>query len=464
MADVVLTLDGKEAGAVRAFLALSDAQKKVELQAMRNANAVARGGRKQKQALGAVTGELKGMVLQYASVGAAVAAVTAGIKRLAEADAAFRRQRGERIMEAEPALRRLSQVAESPAEMNRLVKMAKGIAGVRGRGAGMALGPAADIAFQLKSAGQLGLAPTVKDLFRITGTPEGPGELITGARRLQQGFGLPKDAIRRIFNQLIAGAAPVSGLGMREMGEAAQIPAPSMAQIGGTLPETLAGVGVLGGTMPIQMARTRMMRLAESLGKGGVEGAGFAGKMETLMRRQLSERQLRRFMPEQRARAGYITLSRNWELFRQYQEQIEAAGAATGRGDLLARKVQLAQSVPELREAERKRQAQRMGETAGGRADLIMDAAFANIAGRVRGGGGNIFRRFAAYGIESWGEFPGFRSAAEAWAQSPTMDKAMDLAAGASGGKDRLVAAIYALIRALNAQTTRRNVHVEGGD
>ena len=77
MADVVFKLDAESAKAVRGFLQLDEAQRKVELSSKRATNQTKQHGKAMTQAARSAAGELKGLVTQYIGISAAMGAIGA---------------------------------------------------------------------------------------------------------------------------------------------------------------------------------------------------------------------------------------------------------------------------------------------------------------------------------------------------------------------------------------------------
>jgi len=449
---IVFELEGEEARAVQAFMNLTDAEKKAEIQAKKIGVAAQRAGQKQMAVGRQVTAGLKSMAMSYLSVGAGITAVVSALKEAIRLDRQFRQGRAERITAAEGALQRLAQLPGPPSQLAADVAAAKKTA----TAAGVPLQQAAQLQFALGSQGQRRNRQLFARAFSLVDVQAGetPAQLVEGVSTLQRAMGRDRTGnARQILNMISAASGGRAGtafegtkVGMTQIAEAAMKPAFSAAQRGESLAGLLATVAaVTNVSESAATAGTDVRAFFAAAGKGGLPGVGGLDIARRLEARGLDERRLRRILPK-RAFEGYKAILSQREAIAAGAAQITAEGAVAGPGDLFARQIAARGAIPELRAAEARRRADRPGLTAAGVEMLEFETAEKQLLHGIRGEGGSAVRRFAA---DRAGEF------IDPLGAGPLIHDVMRAATQ--------VDLLRRIVENTGRNAANRNAHVEGG-
>jgi len=367
-----------------------------------------------------ILGDLKQMALGYASVGAGIALVTKGIQHMGKSWARFHEQRKGRLMEAEPNLRRLAQIAKTPAELSGMIRGAKGVA----TGKGISLGEAAQFEFgvqSLKRVRERGFFAEAADIG------EKPAEFIERIHTLRRAFGArgKKVSDRAVANMLLATAGE-SKFDIGRLVAGVIGPAKAAAKRGATMPETLAAVGALGEAAGSpEEAGTQIAAFVAAVEKKRVPGRGLLETARNLAERKMPTHRLLKYLGRKEAVAGFRGLMDEQRNIEAMVRLSESARAGTGaKQDRWSRAVNLARSNRELQSALDFRRSRELGKTEGAERKLAIETGVNRLAARIRGdqsdpGLLNMGRTLWAGSVEQMGSWEFMQLLMDAFARSP---------------------------------------------
>jgi hypothetical protein len=373
MGTVVFRLEGDDAGAVQAFLRLTDAQKKAELQAMRTGAAGARatqkmkrGARSAESGMSSLTSSLKGFVSGAAAIAMATRALTAFNEE--------KRKAAEGIETGEFARAQLAQLADTPEQMRKLVAESNKSRAQEG----MTQIAADQLQFQLTS---LGLAQH-RGMFASMYGMADVAQLAEGVGTLQQAFGKQETGdARRVVNKLLT-ASQTSKTTIEQFSPAATLAAKQMGMIGGTDEELYATLSVLAKSLKsADMAGTQIGGLADVLTKKGFTGKGLLGgvtEMEKYIKAQgIEGEEFIKFFGRKEARLAYLSVLKDRDQIKETQKAIEAADVEAAGQDAITRKLAARAGDETIMASRRKRIAAQQKELAlepGGVQELTEEA------------------------------------------------------------------------------------------
>ena len=388
MGTITWEMTAETAGFVRGCLSAAEKLQRVK-------QAGDRAGRSARSAFGpSILKQLKGYATGWVSVGAAIAAVVSGLKAAAAADKAFRGNRARELEGAETALRRLGQLPGGRRQL------AADIAGTKrsAREGPMSLAEAARLQFSLGSfskRSQRGLYASVSRMLD-TESGETPSQIANTVGTLQSALGRRETGgDRAVINKILAASARTK-VGIADLGVGSTLAAKTAAQRGTTDEELLAAMAVLTrGLKSPELAGQRIQQFMAAAGKRGLPGQGILGTARALEARGLGEQQLRQLLPK-RAYEGYLNVIQSAGAIGDVTRAVGAAGAGTGKGDMLDRQLAAIGSNPTLAALRRRRAVKRPGMTALGVETLNRETARELIRNEIAGDETSGFRRHMA--------------------------------------------------------------------
>ena len=328
MATVPFKFEGDAASVVAAYQAIQEQIKRTR-SARRDAGQ--EGDRLVERSLQG----LQGTVASWFSVGAAIGAATSALRQYNQAlDESAQKRQASFGAEA-----RLAQVVETPAEMGRALRET---AAAYGAGGFASRGDAANLIFELQSAGALGERPF---FARLQGV-EDSATMARAAATLRNAMGAAETGnLQAIVSKAFAGAAPAPGVSAAGVAGAAAGEAVSARMLGLSDEELIAAVSILSEkTGSAGAAGTQVGALFKGLTMQGVEsgGRGLAGYLAAVKAKGLSGQALIKFFGREEGMKAFGQLA-DADLAGRIAE-VRAAEA----GDLAGQKIALAEGVPEL--------------------------------------------------------------------------------------------------------------------
>ena len=179
---------------------------------------------------------------------------------------------------------------------------------------------------RIKTTGQRELFAGLKNVTEAAG--------VAGAvQTLVSAFPGEKKAPRKFLDQLFAASA-VSPALIEEFGPAVAKPAQPVQLIGGSSAEALGSVAILAKAAGTSEAATQIARLADVIGKKGAGGnTGLIAGVRALSEQTkgLTPAELIEFIPEVRARRGFLGIQKNFPEIVQTIADVERAGTQLTR-------------------------------------------------------------------------------------------------------------------------------------
>ena len=325
MTNVKFVLDADEAKAVKGFLKVVDSQRKAEKQFDRTNKKVDEQNKKSNKA----AGDLGRIATSWLSVGAAIGSAT----KLLSAYNDMNAKGADLAKQSRFELGQLSQLSGGNQRvMNQLVRAAKQTSAE----AGIGLGEAAELQFNLKS---LGIQDQRKLFADLVGSVRDPSALAKGAVTAQTAFGEAETGgIRNIINKGLA-ASDLSKTLVDEMLTAMAVVAPVLggkAGIGATDEEALAALAILSKARKSpEVAATEIASLAFSLKEKGLDKKGLFKALETVqsqLKGKTGKEQIE-FFGRKEAFKGFQTLVAQQAQVTVALQQVIASGGVVGIGD-----------------------------------------------------------------------------------------------------------------------------------
>ena len=329
MGVVRFALEADEAKAVRAWLKLTDAERKAEVQAAKVSRATKRVGTDARRAGADGAKAFMSMAAGAISFTAAVAAAR-HMLGLFDRD---RRQAASWAKEEAAFVGPLAQLAGGdPAEMTR---MRKAVEASR-TGHGLSGQAAAKLQFALESAGEAKNREIFAGLKYIV---EDPSTLVEGVTKVKKSFGVDETGnSRAVLNKMLK-ASGISLTKLEAFGPLAAGAAQAFAKLGSSDEELMGTLAVA--TQAVGQsseAKTQLSALAQVITKKGMGGEGFIkglAKLERAVGQLKDEEQLSYFGREEAAR-GFGVVQKNLPAIKKAIADVDAAGRRTGPGDLLS--------------------------------------------------------------------------------------------------------------------------------
>jgi len=343
MAKVIVEMTGDEAHLWKAQQRLIDQQRKLENGYGKVGQKARTAGDTAKGAFGsAAAQQLKTYALGMVSITAAVTGIRAAIQGVEEiSNRAASKAQASRL-----GMSSLAQLAENPAEMTKLVALAKQ---TYARGATLDLGSAAKMIFMLQSAGALEQV----DLFTqlgARGLVEDPMVMARAAATLQMSMGQKETSGIRALVSKAFGASKFSPATAESLLEAASRGGGSAKALGMRDEELLAATSILSAaTGSAEAGATQIYAYLKSLQKqGGYEGLSLDQSLTKIEALHMTGPKQLKYFGRAEGLAGYRTLILNRDLYRQAVEEVDQAEAQ----DRVATKLALPGGVPEIAAAE----------------------------------------------------------------------------------------------------------------
>lgn len=343
MGTVRFEMEANEAKAVRAWLKLTDAERKAEIQATKVSRATKRVG---SDASKAGTDGARGFMSMAAGAVTMTAAMAAGAKALAALNAE-RKKAADLAKQDAQRLGTLAQLAEGD---EKRMKALVGNVGRSRRQYGMSKGEAIDFEFGLQSYGEEKNRALYLGLYGVAD----PTALAEGAATLKASMGKKETgSSRAIANKLLL-ASSRSKVSLRNFAPEAARAAASVQQIGGSDEELLAMMAILTrSTKAPGEAATALAALAKAGAKKGVGTGGVMAAVDKLAPEmaRLKQKDRATYLGSDEAVRAFATIvnTENRALIETTIEELKKADAATGSGDLVDRTKQAYNAIPELR-------------------------------------------------------------------------------------------------------------------
>ena len=342
-----------------------------------------------------ILGDLKQMALGYASVGAGIAVVTQGIKRMAEEHNRFYQQRAERAMGRRWSRQRLLQLSGGD---RGLFRQYGGFAERAATTYGVEAETMDRFTFDLVSSGKWKQRGLYANLFRLAGSAEEPAQMARAVKKFQMSFGQRAGGDRKLLNQFMAAAKP-SDVAQFEMTMSVLKGAAGAAKFGATPEETMAAMSVIASAAPSpEIASTQFARLMDVLTKKGYKGS-IAEAVGAISARGMSPARQIAYFGNVRGARGFAALAGNLGEMEQRRRAIIAAGAPGA--DLLGEAIRTGEQDPLMRGIWRRNRAQRLGEMGGATKELMYETWAENYKARIRGPGESSLRELYAI-KEGW--------------------------------------------------------------
>lgn len=294
--------------------------------------------------------DMKSMVASYTGIAGAVGMIT---KALGDMQAA-RKEAAQTAMLNETGISGLFTLAGTGPEAQQLVGRAQELFKA---GGGLTEGEAANLAFQLNSAG-ITDKPTQMMFAKSKGIIADPIEMAKRSNQLRKAFGASEaGSIRDVVNKGVA-AANLSPVGPEELLTGAAKAGVGAEALGFRDEAILAATGVaaepLGGASE---AGTAIRALQKAfLRQGGFKGKGLVGAINKLKARGLNDQELVKFLGSDEAFAAFGILARP-ESQAAMRKSIQAQDAAVAN-DQIGQQMGFRADVPQVGAANLRRRAQ----------------------------------------------------------------------------------------------------------
>lgn len=380
MGQIVLRIDADEANAVTAFRKLTAAQQQSELAALKAGAAGDKAGKQAGQGADFASGMFqkagRDLLAWAAGFGTLSAAVGLAKKAIAQLNA--ERERGATAgKEAEPGFSKLAQLAGG--DQQRLAAM---IASTKQTMAetGMPAEKAAQLQYALESEGMQGGRKMFAETTKIGVDPT---QMVEAVDQMATIFGDQAGSQRQILNQLVA-TGKTSGTGVSELAPYAVSAAQASKELGGTMDELLATLGVMSHvSRSTKLAASDIESLSKALiaaqpklpgaGQGamfGMPGAeakpsGMISTIQAIQKMGLSPAELEKLLGGQGAAMAFRAVSEQLPTIQAARGGLAAAKAGTGGAeDLLTGMVKTVEGTPLLAGVQRARQAKAAADIA----------------------------------------------------------------------------------------------------
>jgi len=346
--NIVIEMTGDEHRLFQAMQKVLQQQDKMEAGMRRVSSESKKAGRATQQAFGSTAArELRNYVVRLAGVSTAISQVISTLHRMNE----ISERAAERGRFARMGLGSLSQLAETPEDMQRLVGAAKQ---TLAEGGAASLDEAARVVFALESAGVLQYRKLFSQL-KATGIVEAPDVMARAAKTLYTAMGAEetgtiRDLVSKAFGASKFSPATAEALleGAARGGTYARALRISDEELlaATALTATASGSAELGGT--------QIRSFLASLDQAG----DFVGKSlrEAVLQIQsmgLEGEELQKFLGRKEAVTAFRVLSGNLEDFGRIVEEVRRAEAE----DRVGKKLALPATVPEIAAAQRAQEA-----------------------------------------------------------------------------------------------------------
>ena len=408
MGTITFRLESDDAGAVRGFLRLTDAQRKAEMQALKVGRASKKVGGDAKAGADSAESSLVRMATNFVSIAAAI-----GLAKKAQQELNEERRRGaEGIKEAEFSYAKLGQVATSEADLRHLIAESE----KSRHETGMTAREAGDLQFSLRSMGADPDREFFASLYQATG--QQPLAVAEGAKTLVAAMGTKEvGTVRQAANKLLV-ASRASKTSVEKLGPAAAIPAQQAKMAGASDEELLASMasmtaGLGTGESAANLAGTQLASLSTALVKLGMGGKGILAGVEQIEKLGLSDAALMEKLGRKEAVSGFKLISENKAEIRKLMVEIgreQTLGPGKGYAD---RMLEMMRSVSRLSIPQEGRiseqQLKQAEETAGGdeiQREIEVNRAMKRAWERGASGPSRIFTRSVLGAEQYFGQSP----------------------------------------------------------
>lgn len=264
VSEIAVKMTGDEQALLKSLAASQAAVAKLE----ERIRALGEAGKQQKKATeegfgGKALGDLQSYAAGLVSVTAAAAAVVGTLQKIRQEN----QQLAEGLKGQEGGLKRLSQVATSPAEFEQLRGMAKKVALTEG----MPMAQAAGFVFQAKSQGLLGDLDALAATSRFTDAEA----MAQSVGKFKSAFGAAEAGSAESLVSKFIQAASSSDVAIEDIARAAVIPAQAMVGVGAGDEELLGLVSALSPAFKSpETAAQRLQALATVVNRGVTRKTG----------------------------------------------------------------------------------------------------------------------------------------------------------------------------------------------